>query len=270
MPAAWRASLPAAESSLAALRTATPSAASGGGAVQARGPRAAAALGGRARGQSQRGCRPDSQNPRGELDDRFAAFFVVVFTLSWALMPHPRAWQPFILVASYVFYGWVDWRWVLILIGSSVVNTFAAQVIARSPSQTTRKRALAAAVVFDLGLLCVFKYLGFFVSELDSALDEVGLGSPLPLVQIVLPIGISFFTFQAISYVVDVYRGETRAASLVEVAILQAFFLTSWPDRSCERTSTPAAAHAARPARGAGGAGIVPDRRRAGQEDGDR
>src|ERR671911_2194550 len=139
-------------------------------------------------------------------------------------MPHPSAWRPFILAASYFFYGWVDWRWVLLLVASSVVNTFAAQVIARSPSEQTRKRALIAAVVFDLGLLCVFKYLGFFVSEMDSALDSIGLGSPLPLLQIVLPIGISFFTFQAISYVVDVYRGETRAASLVDVAILQAFF----------------------------------------------
>jgi len=154
----------------------------------------------------------------------FAAFFLVVFVLSWALMPHPSAWRPFILVASYFFYGWVDWRWVLLLIASSVVNTVAAQVIARSPSQATRKRALIVAVAFDLGLLAVFKYLGFFVSELDSALDSIGLGSPLPLVQIVLPIGISFFTFQAISYVVDVYRGVTRAASLVDVAILQAFF----------------------------------------------
>ncbi len=153
-----------------------------------------------------------------------ASFFVVVFVLSWALMPHPRAWRPFILAASYFFYGWVDWRWVLLLVASSVVNTFAAQVIARSPSQTRRKQALAGAIAFDLGLLCVFKYLGFFVSELDGALDSIGLGSPLPLVQIVLPIGISFFTFQAISYVVDVYRGETRAAPLVDVAILQAFF----------------------------------------------
>jgi alginate O-acetyltransferase complex protein AlgI len=154
----------------------------------------------------------------------FAAFFVVVFVLSWALMPHPRAWRPFILAASYFFYGWIDWRWVLLLIASSVVNTVAAQVIARSPSDTARKRALTAAVVFDLGLLAVFKYLSFFVSETDSALDSIGLGSSIPLVQIVLPIGISFFTFQAISYVVDVYRGETRAASLVDVAILQAFF----------------------------------------------
>ena len=154
----------------------------------------------------------------------FAVFFVIVFILSWALMPHPRAWRPFILVASYVFYGWVDWRWVLLLVGSSLVNTVAAQVIARTPSQQTRKRALIAAIVFDLGLLCVFKYLGFFVTEMDDALDTIGLGSPLPLVQVVLPIGISFFTFQAISYVVDVYREETKAASLGDVAILQAFF----------------------------------------------
>jgi alginate O-acetyltransferase complex protein AlgI len=154
----------------------------------------------------------------------FAAFFAVVFVLSWALMPHPRAWRPFILAASYFFYGWVDWRWVLLLAASSIVNTFASQVIARSPSQVTRKRALVGAIVFDVGLLCVFKYLSFFVSQFDDALDSIGLGSPLPLVQIVLPIGISFFTFQAISYVVDVYRGETPAASLMDVAILQAFF----------------------------------------------
>jgi alginate O-acetyltransferase complex protein AlgI len=154
----------------------------------------------------------------------FAAFFVVVFILSWSLMPHPRAWRPFILVASYVFYGWVDWRWVFLLIGSSVVNTVAAQVIARSPSQRTRKQALIVAVAFDLGLLCTFKYLAFFTSQFDDALGSIGLGSSFPLVQIILPIGISFFTFQAISYVVDVYRGETKARSLGDVAILQAFF----------------------------------------------
>jgi alginate O-acetyltransferase complex protein AlgI len=153
----------------------------------------------------------------------FAAFFAVVFVVSWALQPHPRAWRPFILAASYFFYGWVDWRWVLLLVASSIVNTFAAQVIARTPSPAARRRALIGAVAFDLGLLCVFKYLGFFVTQVDDGLDSIGLASPL-IVQIVLPIGISFFTFQAISYVVDVYRGETRAASLMDVAILQAFF----------------------------------------------
>ena len=154
----------------------------------------------------------------------FAAFFVVVFVISWALMPHPRAWRPFILVASYVFYGWIDWRWVLLLVASTLVNTFAAQVIARSPSQHTRKQALIAAVVFDLGLLCVFKYLELLRLRdgRRTRLDRPRIDDPL--FQIVLPIGISFFTFQAISYVVDVYRGETRATSLGDVAILQAFF----------------------------------------------
>src|SRR3954453_17620119 len=113
----------------------------------------------------------------------------MVFVVSWALQPHPSAWRPFILAASYFFYGWVDWRWVLLLIASSVVNTFASQVIARSPSAATRKRALIGAIAFDLGLLCVFKYLGFFVTQVDDGLDSIGLGSPL-VVQIVLPIGI--------------------------------------------------------------------------------
>ena len=152
-------------------------------------------------------------------------------------MPHPRLWRPFILVASYFFYGWVDPRWVLLLVGSSVVNTFAAQVIARSPSETVRKRALTAAVVFDLGLLAVFKYLGFFVGSMDDALDGVGLGSPLPLLQIVLPIGISFFTFQAISYVVDVYRRETRPPRSATWRSSRPSSPTSWRGRSCAPTS---------------------------------
>ena len=109
----------------------------------------------------------------------FAAFFVVVFIVSWALMPHPRAWRPFILIASYVFYGWVDWRWVLLLIASSVVNTFAARVIARSESQVTQARARRCRG-FRPGLLGTFKYFGFFVDEFNSLLDGVGLGSPLP------------------------------------------------------------------------------------------
>jgi D-alanyl-lipoteichoic acid acyltransferase DltB (MBOAT superfamily) len=149
---------------------------------------------------------------------------VVVFVLSWLLMPHPRLWRPFILAVSYFFYGWIDPRWVLLLVGSTLVSTFAAQVIARSPSERARRRALWGAIAFDLGLLGTFKFLGFFVSSTDDALDGIGLGSPLPLLQVVLPIGISFFTFQAISYVVDVHRGETRAASLGDVAILQGFF----------------------------------------------
>ena len=98
--------------------------------------------------------------------------------------------------------------------------------------------------MFDLGLLAVFKYLGFFVDSMDDALDGVGLGSPLPLLQVVLPIGISFFTFQAISYVVDVYRRETPAASLGDVAILQALLPPprGRPDRARQRAASRSSA----------------------------
>ena len=101
----------------------------------------------------------------------FAVFFVIVFVLSWALMPHPRAWRPFILIASYVFYGWVDWRWVLLLAASSLVNTVAAQVIARTPSQQTRKRALIAFSLY-LGQVQMFATVpGLVEPVLDEAVQ---------------------------------------------------------------------------------------------------
>ncbi|NLT07419.1 MAG: MBOAT family protein [Solirubrobacterales bacterium] len=154
----------------------------------------------------------------------FAAFFTVVLFLSWLAMPHPRLWRPFMLVASYVFYGWLDWRWVLLLIGSTVVNTVFANAVARSDDPVARKRIVAVAVAANLTLLGIFKYLGFFADSVDDALSSIGLGSPLPVLSVVLPIGISFFTFQSISYVVDVYRREQRPVPLVEFAVLQAFF----------------------------------------------
>jgi D-alanyl-lipoteichoic acid acyltransferase DltB (MBOAT superfamily) len=138
-------------------------------------------------------------------------------------MPHPRAWRPFILVTSYVFYGWLDWRWVLLLVGSTVVNTVLANLIARADSPVSRKRAVALAVALNLALLGTFKYVGFFVGSVDDALSGIGLGG-LAVLQIVLPIGISFFTFQSIAYVVDVYRGDQRPVSLGDFAVLQAFF----------------------------------------------
>ena len=81
-------------------------------------------------------------------------------------MPHPRAWRPFILVASYFFYGWVDWRWVLLLVGSTLVNTVAAQVIARSPvAGDPQARADRRDRASTSACSCFFKYFGFFVSR---------------------------------------------------------------------------------------------------------
>ena len=86
------------------------------------------------------------------------------------------------------------------------------------------KQILAAAVVVDLGVLALFKYYGFFVQDIGDLLDTAGLGLPLPLLSLALPIGVSFFTFQAISYVVDVRRGLLAPASLFDFAIYLTFF----------------------------------------------
>ena len=79
-------------------------------------------------------------------------------------------------------------------------------------------------VAGNLGLLCWFKYYGFFAVSLDNALHGVGLGSAMPLVQMTLPVGISFFTFMGISYVVDVYRGDTKPAPWLDFAVYHSFF----------------------------------------------
>ncbi|MGN6600201.1 MAG: MBOAT family O-acyltransferase [Actinomycetes bacterium] len=158
---------------------------------------------------------------------QFAAFFAVVLPVSWLLMPRLALWKPFVLAASYVFYGAADWRFCLLLGASTVGNQLAAvraEAARTRGDEAARRRWVTAAVALDLGLLGVFKYLGFFVDSVDSLLRGIGLAAPLPLLHIALPVGISFFTFQAMSYVIDVGRGRADVASIADFAIYQAFF----------------------------------------------
>jgi alginate O-acetyltransferase complex protein AlgI len=154
----------------------------------------------------------------------FAIFFPIVLALSWALMPRQPLWKPFIVVASYVFYAAADPRFCLLLAAITLVSQGAVMAIHRSEDERLRKWFTAGGVVFDLGILAVFKYYGFFVSDVSDVLDSVGLGMPLPLVTIALPVGVSFFSFQAVTYVVDVKRRQTEPASLLDAAIYLSFF----------------------------------------------
>jgi D-alanyl-lipoteichoic acid acyltransferase DltB (MBOAT superfamily) len=151
---------------------------------------------------------------------QFAAFFVVVLLLSWLLMPHPRLWKPFIIAASYFFYGYADTRFTLLLATVTIVNQSAALAINRWRD----KRILIAAIAADLGLLGWFKYYGFFSLQVDHALKNVGFGMPVPLLQVALPVGISFYTFQAISYVIDVHRETIKPCKSIDFAVYQSFF----------------------------------------------
>ena len=154
----------------------------------------------------------------------FAAFFVVVLLASWLVMPMPKYWKPFIFFASLAFYAAADWRWVFLLVASIVGNQAAATVISKMARGPGRKAVLITAIVGNLALLGVFKYLGFFVESVNGLVSAFGFEGEQQVLELALPIGISFFTFQAISYVVDVYRGKTPLAKPIDTAVYLSFF----------------------------------------------
>jgi alginate O-acetyltransferase complex protein AlgI len=155
---------------------------------------------------------------------QFAIFYPIVLVTSWLLMPRPTFWKPFILVASYIFYAYANWKFCLLLGGITLGNQAAAKLIHRTEDERRRKWIVGVAVALDLAVLGVFKYYAFFVQDVGDVLDAVHLGLPIPLLTIALPVGVSFFTFQAISYTVDVYRRLIPPASTLDVSIYLSFF----------------------------------------------
>jgi alginate O-acetyltransferase complex protein AlgI len=154
----------------------------------------------------------------------FAIFLLAVLPLSWLLMSRTNLWRPFMVAASYVFYGWWNWHYLYLLPLSTLVNHFAGLAIHRSRTERARKLLLVGAVGFDLGLLAYFKYAGFLVSSTENTFSAVGVNVTSSVVTVALPVGISFYTFMAISYVVDIYRRELRPAGLPRFATYLSFF----------------------------------------------
>jgi len=154
----------------------------------------------------------------------FGVFFLFVYFTAWSLDRENGRRKLFLLLASWFFYAQWDWRFVALLIASAVLNWGVAAMIARQ----TGKRSgwlVGLGVTVNLLILGFFKYYGFFVEQAGELLTQFGWERDLPLLQIVLPVAISFFTFQGISYVVDVHRGKTPPAkSLLDVMLLMSFF----------------------------------------------
>ena len=151
----------------------------------------------------------------------FLVFFVVVVAIYWRL-PH-RAQNRFLLAASYVFYGWLQPWFVLVMLASTTVDFWAARRMEDTPAQ--KKRYLAASLSVNLGMLAFFKYFNFFAENVHAALATIGVQVDLPVLAILLPAGISFYTFQALSYTIDVYKGEMHARrDPLDFALFVAFF----------------------------------------------
>ena len=154
----------------------------------------------------------------------FAFFFIVVFFLHWLLNPFRTPWRLFMIGASYVFYAWWNWHFVFLLAGLSVIAELGALAVDRISNPSRRRTVAIVAVALALAPLAWFKYYGFFALNADNALGGLGVGSPLPLLQIVLPVGISFFTFMGISYIVDVYRRQLEPAGWLDTFLYLSFF----------------------------------------------
>lgn len=155
----------------------------------------------------------------------FGLFFIVVFAVSWFLVKLPALRKHFLLLASYVFYGWWDWRFCGLLALNAVINYSAALLVSGTSHEGRRKLWVGIAVALNLTILAIFKYLDWFMQSLSDLLIAVGLERDVPLFDLILPVGISFFTFQGISYVVDVYRNKIAAEkSPFEVALYISFF----------------------------------------------
>jgi alginate O-acetyltransferase complex protein AlgI len=155
---------------------------------------------------------------------QFAVFFPIVLALSWALMRRQNVWKPFMLTASYIFYSAANPLFCVMIAAVTLGNQACAQLIHRSDDARVRKRIVVIAVALDLGTLGVFKYYGFFSTEINGLLGDVGLGMSVPLAAIALPVGISFIIFQAISYTVDVYRRLIEPARTIDVGLYLSFF----------------------------------------------
>jgi len=156
----------------------------------------------------------------------FGVFFLIVYFTAWSLDRENGKRKLFLLLASWFFYAQWDWRFVGLLIVSAVLNWGVAALIARTRERGGKSGWLVGlGVAVNLLILGFFKYYGFFVEQAGELLTQFGWERDLPLLQIVLPVGISFFTFQGISYVVDVHRGKTPPAkSLLDVMLLLSFF----------------------------------------------
>jgi alginate O-acetyltransferase complex protein AlgI len=155
----------------------------------------------------------------------YAKFFGVVFVVSWLLSARVRLRVWFLLSASYFFYACWDYRFLPLIWASSTADWLLGNAIGRAAEPRRRKLWLTATVIVNLGVLGFFKYFNFGIDTARAALQGLGFEPPEVALNVLLPVGISFFTFESMSYVIDVYRGQIKPhKSYVEYLTFVAFF----------------------------------------------
>ncbi|MEQ8241310.1 MAG: MBOAT family protein, partial [Cyclobacteriaceae bacterium] len=142
----------------------------------------------------------------------FAIFLPVVFMLYWFVLKGNIQHQNLlIVVASYVFYGWWDWRFLSLIIFSTIVDYSVGLFLSKEEKNISRKYLLWTSVIINLGILGVFKYYNFFLDNFIAAFSFFGVEFTGNSLNIILPVGISFYTFQTLSYTIDIYKDRITA-----------------------------------------------------------
>jgi len=158
------------------------------------------------------------------IEGRFFVFFLIVFTVHWWLRGM-RVRKNWLLLCSYVFYGAWNWKFLSLILISTLIDFTAGRRLQETDDPSRRKRWLITSMVANLGFLGIFKYYNFFAESAHEFLGWLGLHPSAFTLEIVLPVGISFYTFQTMSYTIDVYRRKLRAVDRFwDFALFVAFF----------------------------------------------
>lgn len=156
----------------------------------------------------------------------FAVFLPIVFLLYWIITPQKLKWQNILLmVASYFFYACWDWRFLFLLFFSTFLDFFTGIKMENSSSPTNRKTWFWISIIVNLGFLGIFKYYDFFAVSLSQSLSQIGIQVNAVTLNIILPVGISFYTFHGLSYVIDIYYHRIKAEkNFIDYALFVSFF----------------------------------------------
>lgn len=155
----------------------------------------------------------------------FLIFLPIIFGLYWFLLKKIHTQNILILLASYVFYGWWDWRFLSLILLSTLVDYTVGMYLGKTSKETKRKRLLWISVLFNLGLLGTFKYFNFFIDNWISLWSSLGIEMNRVSINVILPVGISFYTFQTLSYTIDIYKKQlTPTRNFFAFASFVAFF----------------------------------------------
>jgi D-alanyl-lipoteichoic acid acyltransferase DltB (MBOAT superfamily) len=156
----------------------------------------------------------------------FLVFFVIVYSVYWGILNKTvRGQNIFLSICSFIFYGWWNWKFLLLLWLSLFVDFFVGKFLGSTLNEKKRKGLIIFSLVFNIGLLGFFKYFNFFIHSAGLVLLKIGLTPHLTTLNVILPVGISFYTFQSLSYTIDIYKKEIKPTKhLIDYVAFVSFF----------------------------------------------